>query len=127
MSGAERRVWELLRSQLRKNDVLLANLRVTDRKKDYEADLVVLMPDAGAVVVEIKGGSVWRDAGRWRTSRQGSEVTIDPVGQARDARYALRTYVESDSRWTARRQKPGALGPRRGVAQHRAPRRLLLP
>jgi ATP:corrinoid adenosyltransferase len=100
-SAAERQVWELLRGQLRKTDVLLSGIRVTDRKKDHEADLVVLMPDAGAVVVEIKGGSVWRDGGRWRTTRQGSEVTIDPVGQARDVRYALREYVESDPRWTA--------------------------
>ena len=37
---------------------ILANLRLTDEKKDWEFDLVVLMPDVGVVVAEVKGGSV---------------------------------------------------------------------
>ncbi len=98
-SGAERRVWELLSQQLGRDDILLANVRVTDRAKDHEADLIVLIPDAGIVVVEVKGGSVWRERGDWRTRRDGREVTIRPVEQARGARYAVRDYVERDPRW----------------------------
>ena len=99
-SSAERQVWELLRTQLGKDDILLAGVRVTNRKQDYEADIVVLMPDAGVVVVEVKGGSVWRTDGVWRTSRRGAEVTIDPVDQVRGTRYAVREYVEHDPRWS---------------------------
>ncbi len=99
-SAAERQVWEQLRRQLRPKDILMANVHVTDRKQDYEADIVVLMPDAGVVVVEVKGGSVWREKGSWRTKRDGLAVTIDPVRQASKARYALRDYVEADPRWT---------------------------
>ena len=98
-STAERQVWDLLHKQLGKDDVLLANVRVTNRKQDFEADIVVLMPDAGAVVVEVKGGSVWRADGQWRMIRRGNEVKTDPVEQVRNARYALRDYVERDPRW----------------------------
>jgi hypothetical protein len=98
-SSAERQVWGLLRDQLGKDDVLLTNVRVTDRAKDHEADIVLLMPGAGVVVVEVKGGSVWREGGKWRTTRGESQVTIDPVDQVRGAHYALRTYVEADLRW----------------------------
>lgn len=57
-NGAEREVWDTLRAQLGGDAVLVANLRFTDEKKDYEADLVVLLPGAGVVVLEVKGGSV---------------------------------------------------------------------
>ena len=59
---SEKQVWECLRETLTDQDVLLANLRLTDEKKDYEADLVVLMPGVGAIVLEVKGGPVWYDA-----------------------------------------------------------------
>ena len=53
--------------------MLLANLRLTDGDKDHEADLVVLMPDVGILVVEVKGGSVTvkpddAEGHRWWTS-----------------------------------------------------------
>lgn len=92
-------VWRHVVATLGPDDVVLANLRLTDERKDHELDLVVLMPDTGIVVVEVKGGSVSvDDQGRWS---QGSGQTrqIHPVDQARDGKYALRHYVESDSRW----------------------------
>lgn len=97
----ERHVWTLLRDQLMDDDVLLAGVRVTDRMKDHEADLVVISPGAGVLIVEVKGGSVWRADGEWWQSRGSSRARIDPVGQARGARYALRAYVEADPRWFA--------------------------
>jgi hypothetical protein len=100
-NGSERRVWQALRDQLGPGDVLLSGLRFTDREKDYEADLVLLLPGAGIVVVEVKGGSIWLAHGEWMQSRGGSGHKIDPVNQARAAKYALRGYVESDARWYA--------------------------
>jgi hypothetical protein len=99
---SEQRVWELLRDQLPSEAVIVANLRITDRKKDHELDLVVLVPGAGAVVLEVKGGEVWHDAEQWRQKRQRDEVVIDPVRQARDGRYAVRAFVEHDPRWGSR-------------------------
>lgn len=105
-SGAERQVWDRLKVQLGPDDVLLAGIRVSDRAKDHEADLVVLMPGGGIVVVEVKGGSVWRAQGEWLQARAGGAgKRIDPVEQARGCRYALRAYVESDSRWYANRRR----------------------
>ncbi|MGN7246806.1 NERD domain-containing protein [Janibacter anophelis] len=96
---SERVVWERLRDSLRPEDTLIANFRLTDTRKDHEADLVVVMPDVGVVVVEVKGGGVRIDDGRWTIRRHGTGVPIDPVGQARDTRYAIRQYIESDRRW----------------------------
>ena len=82
---------------------LLANFRLSDRHKDHEVDLVALMPDSGIVTVEVKGSHVWYDAHQgWLIQRDGQPQRIDPVGQARDACYALRNYVEADPRWGSR-------------------------
>ena len=61
-TGSEREVWERLRDGLGEEDVLIANLRLTDEDKDHEADL--RRADAGRrrLVLEVKGGSVWYDA-----------------------------------------------------------------
>lgn len=98
-TDSERVVWERLRDSLRAQDTLIANYRLTDNRKDHEADLVVLMPDVGVVVVEVKGSNVRVEDGRWSIPRDGSRVPIDPVDQVRGTRYAIRQYVESDRRW----------------------------
>ncbi|QNN52333.1 nuclease-related domain-containing DEAD/DEAH box helicase [Nocardioides mesophilus] len=99
-TGSERQVWTRLRNSLPSGAVLLANFRITDEAKDHECDLVVLMPEVGVVVIEVKGGSVWCDEEGWhQTLTSGHVRRIDPVSQARDSKYALRTYVEADPRW----------------------------
>ena len=96
-TAAERLVWELLDGQRDAGTLLLPNLRLTNEKKDYELDLVVLVPDEGVVVIEVKGGQVWHDGADWR---QGSHAkVIRPVLQAREGKFALREYVERDPRW----------------------------
>lgn len=96
---SEREVWQRVVRQLSPECAVVANLRVTDRHKDHEADLVVLMPDSGVVVVEVKGSHVWVEDGEWFIQRGDTAARIQPVDQARDAQYALRHYVESDPRW----------------------------
>lgn len=96
---SERKVWERLRDSLRPQDTIIASLRLTDQAKDHELDLVVVMPDVGIVVVEVKGSGLAVHDGAW-TMRQGNRVRpTDPVRQARESRYALRSYVEADPRW----------------------------
>ncbi|SOC52322.1 nuclease-related domain-containing DEAD/DEAH box helicase [Ornithinimicrobium cerasi] len=100
VNNAEREVCERLAAQLGDDAVLLANVRLTDHEQDHEADLVVLIPDAGIVVVEVKGGSVKVDKQcRWWQYGNASSRSIDPVGQARRSKHALRTYVQGDPRW----------------------------
>ncbi|MEP7034135.1 MAG: NERD domain-containing protein [Dermatophilaceae bacterium] len=103
-TATEREVWEVLRAELGTDDVLMANLRLSDEVKDHEADIVAIIAGAGVVVVEVKGGSVGVVGGQWRQS--GSDTrTFDPVDQARTTKYAIRKYVESDPRWRSGSRK----------------------
>jgi hypothetical protein len=86
---AERAVWEALRDQLPDDAVLFHGLRLQERRHEYEADLVVLLPDAGWAVIEVKGGDVRRQDGVWEQRQQGSWHRIDPVAQAQDCRHVL--------------------------------------
>ncbi len=97
-TATEREVWEVLRTRLGPDDVLMANLRLSDEVKDHEADIVAIIGGAGVVVVEVKGGSVGVVDGQWRQSGNDTR-TFDPVDQARTTKYAIRKYVEADPRW----------------------------
>jgi len=101
---SEKDVWQRLRDSLGPDEVLLANLRLTDEDKDYESDLVVLMPREGIVVLEVKGGPVWHNDLGWWCKRGGKDAHIWPVDQARDAKYALRTFVERSPAWGSRQR-----------------------
>ncbi len=102
VTPSEQDVWTRVRKQL-DGCTVLPSFRLSDRHKDHEVDLVVLMPESGIVTVEVKGSHVWFEPGAgWRIDRGGTPEPIDPVGQARDACYALRNYVESDPRWGSR-------------------------
>ncbi|HEX7537422.1 MAG TPA: NERD domain-containing protein [Dermatophilaceae bacterium] len=97
-TATEREVWEALRSGLGRDDVLMANLRLSDEVKDHEADIVAIISEVGVVVIEVKGGSVGVVGGEWRQSGNDTR-TFEPVDQARTTKYAIRKYVESDPRW----------------------------
>ena len=99
-SASEKQVWEQLRDTLPPAAVLIANLRITDERKDHEADLIVLIPGMGVIVVEVKGGSIWRDRLGWHQRMHGGEERrVDPAVQAMLTKYAVRDYVEHDPRW----------------------------
>lgn len=103
----ERKVFSVLVEQLGEDDVVIAGQRVTDHDKDHEIDFVVLLEGAGIVCIEVKGGEVWHDGSTWlqRNRKNGHVKTIDPVLQVRQARYALRSFVEADPRWTQARPR----------------------
>jgi hypothetical protein len=102
---AESEVVARLTTGLRPGDRIWTNLRVTDDRKDAELDVVLALPDAGFVVLEVKGGQVTHDGERWTQASAnggGFRRRIDPVDQVRTAKYILRTYVEDDPRWGTR-------------------------
>ena len=105
---SEREVWERLRDTLPADALLLANLRIVDEEKDHESDLVALIPGAGVVVLEVKGGSVWVEDGadgqpQWYVGNgRGGQRRVRPVAQASRSKYAWREYVEKDPRWGSR-------------------------
>jgi hypothetical protein len=75
---------------------------VTDRRKDHEIDIAVAFEGGGIVVVEVKGSRVWCDDGCWWIERHGQASPIDPVTQAREAQYALRSWVTNTPQWGSR-------------------------
>ncbi len=103
VTDSERKVWELLRDQLGDDDVLVSSQRVSTRSKDHEIDIAVVFANGGVVVVEIKGSTVWCDDEGWWIDRRGKKTWIDPVTQARESQYALRTWLEQDPRWGGRK------------------------
>ncbi len=101
INRAERRVWEALTAHAGPGDLLIAGQRVTDHLKDHEADFVVAIEGAGIVCLEVKGGQITHDGQAWLQRRSdGLDHEIEPVRQARGACYALRSFVETDPRWT---------------------------
>lgn len=102
-TGSEREVWLRLLNALGPEDLLGANIRVTHRGEDREIDLLVGLAGRGLLTLEIKGSSVWVDKGRWWMRRGSSDVEIHPVDQARNGKYALRSYLDRDPRWFRRK------------------------
>ncbi len=103
-SDAERVVGRELLTHLSSGARLWPNQRVTDDNKNSEIDVVLAVPGAGFICLEVKGGQVAYDGSRWtQTGSNGDIRRIDPVRQARDGMYGLRAYVENDPRWGRRR------------------------
>jgi hypothetical protein len=72
---------------------------------DGEADFVIIHPQMGILVIEVKGGVVGYDASSgWHSRRHdGSTIAIkDPFTQARRSKYALLHKVESLPNWPGR-------------------------
>ncbi|MGE2732505.1 NERD domain-containing protein [Mycolicibacterium vaccae] len=99
-NGAERRVWQALIDQVEPGDLVIPGKRVTDHLKDHEIDFFVAIEGAGIVCVEVKGGEVWHDGDSWWQRGRSSARKIDPVRQAREACYAIRSFIETDPAWT---------------------------
>lgn len=100
VTESERLVGQRLVEQLPDGSVVFAGLRFTG-ERDHEVDFVCLIPDAGIAVVEVKGGSVYFDHGRWYVAT-GAERRTFHVDQAQQNKFAVRGYVEVDERWRGR-------------------------
>lgn len=95
---SEQEVWERLRDSLRPCDTLIANSHWVD-DRDHELDLVVVMPEVGVTVVEVKGAGTGIEDGHWYLTHGSERRSIDPVRQAREGKFTLRDFVERDRRW----------------------------
>ena len=107
-TDSERVVWESLVRRAPDEWTIIANLNMSDAEREHEIDLLVLMPERGIVVLEVKGASVWVEPdGTWRQLSQGRNKAIDPVRQVMGNKYAARAYVEQDPRWRGARVRWG--------------------
>lgn len=101
---SEAEVWRQIVDHAPAHWTVIACQHLTDEEREYEIDLIVLIPDHAIVVLEVKSGSVWIDeTGQWWQGRSGAEHRIDPLRQVELGKYAARRYVENDPRWSRRR------------------------
>ena len=101
VSSAERRVFQLLDSDPDTDGwIVLHSLGLSRRKSGPygEIDFVVIIPREGVLCLEVKGGRVSCENGKWRTQdRYGNlaELKKSPFMQAREAMFALRDSILS--------------------------------
>jgi ATP:corrinoid adenosyltransferase len=113
-SGAERRLFEQFRTEFSDDFVVFSQVRWLarlrrDGAEDGEADFVVAHHRYGALVLEVKGGGVEKNAqtGEWKSvDSKGREHTIrDPIKQAGRSMFALRNKLR-DAEATRRFEIP---------------------
>ena len=93
-STAERDFFEALLPQLSGDDIVFANLEMTDDVDgDIEIDFAILLKDYGLVVVEVKGGHISHDGTNWIQADKQSSRIIDPAWQAKRNLYAVRDFI----------------------------------
>ena len=99
---AEQALWRWAVEQLDDRVRVLPQVAMTigsgGRVEEAEADLVLLDPDHGLTVVEVKGGTISYDADRavWRRREAGASEIRDPVQQAKRARSVLRRALANN-------------------------------
>jgi len=95
INDAEKRVTEALVKTLPDEASVLHGVRITDWNSDREGDLLILWPNVGIAVIEIKGGRIEPVAGGKfkQSNRYGKTKEIDPIGQAHESLYSIKDYV----------------------------------
>ncbi len=67
-AGADDAVWDRLRRELPDGTTLLCGVKVPQGPSGRQIDFLVLWPDVGIAVIEVKGGTVSADGeGRWQS------------------------------------------------------------
>jgi hypothetical protein len=98
---AERALWRWAVEQLDDRVLVVPQVAMTvgraGRTREAEADLVLIDPDHGVTVVEVKGGTLDYDAkgAVWRRRERGSAVIRDPVAQVKRARSTLEAALRN--------------------------------
>lgn len=95
-SSAEEAVVTALCKQLPDEATIVCGQRLTGEGKDVEIDVLVLWPGFGIAVIEVKGGRVGVEDGRWHSRGAGGEhhrLSVSPVEQAMVAKHELIDYL----------------------------------
>lgn len=95
---SEKVVWQELMRQLPIDAVVVCNLKILDANIEHEIDFIVMWPELGVAVIEVKGGDVIPNEDSTFTQRDArSQREIDPMGQASKNMYALKRYLSQKS------------------------------
>lgn len=102
-SPAERVLWRWAVEQLDDRVLVLPQVAMTvgrgGRTQEAEADLVLVDPEHGVTVVEVKGGTISYDARRavWRRREAGAAEIRDPVQQVKRTRSIVEAALKAGS------------------------------
>lgn len=104
-SNAERKLYKLFQEKLNHEYTVIHSVKwVTRDPKRYgpvgEADFVIVHPKHGVLVIEVKGGGIHLDAGKWYTINAAGEknsLDKDPVAQADRSVYALIDHLKNNA------------------------------
>ena len=92
-SYGEKTVYEALRSLNNRytNFYSLSWVGINENRTIGEADFVILHPDKGVLVIEVKSGEIEYKNGEWiqTNTRTRESKRIDPLGQARKSQFEL--------------------------------------
>lgn len=104
-SGAEERLYHLFRTELPGSYTVLHSVRWLQRRDRFdeegEADFIVLHPDYGGLIIEVKGGGIRRDpqSGAWysRDRFDALHTIKNPFDQATRSKRGLLGYLSQSS------------------------------
>lgn len=86
--------------------------------RDREGDFVILHPEYGLLVIEVKGGKIKHRNGRWsRTLKKTTRGIKDPIEQACEFKHAVLRRLHAHQSWAKMRER---LGEKRELARHAA-------
>ena len=100
-SSGEKQIFEILqKSSFTKDWIILHSLNLSQHTVRLygEIDFLLLIPQAGIYVMEVKGGDVRCHDGVWYfTDRYGNtNKNKSPFNQARDAMFSLKQAIEKE-------------------------------
>ncbi len=98
-SGAEKRLFSVLRDGLDDGFTVFHSFDLLVQNKlgkfvDGEIDFLIFSPQAGFLVLEVKGGSIRYDGGQGTWYQNDKPLKVSPSDQARTGKYKLERFLE---------------------------------
>jgi hypothetical protein len=110
-SPAEKMLYKLFRDKLSDEYHVYHNIRwqgIDDKRRarDGETDFIIAHPEQGILLIEVKGGEIYRDEnGRWHSiDGQGKDHKLDkdPFEQVMESKHQLLDYLKRCHGWPPR-------------------------
>jgi len=94
-NDAERIVVESFRDTLYSNWLVVPDVGVRGQTQDHQTDIVLIHPEMGVVVIEVKGHRVGIRDGIW-VGQEGTPLKPQPLEQAKNNAYALQRLIRKE-------------------------------
>ena len=100
-TATEKLMAKAILKHLRDEDILITGLRFHDHEYgDVEIDAVIIFPDVGIGVIEVKGSQIAFAQGLWWQTTPEGVKEIDPARQTMQGWHALRRFIERQPNWS---------------------------